>query len=134
MACLILAWCGGPAGVQEHSFHVNSKILTFLPRRVVHSNSWVPAAAPPPFQRSKRLLSRIPFLEPVLVEEVQSVLKKMNHFIDASQRTAKWGYSTIGEKTGGYRPIPNLMSLNQYLKVLSFKMIQQKYYWNGLRP
>ncbi len=31
MACQILAWCGGPAGVQEHSFHVSSKILTSLP-------------------------------------------------------------------------------------------------------
>ncbi len=30
---------GGPAGVQEHSFYVNSKILTSLPRRVVHGNS-----------------------------------------------------------------------------------------------
>ncbi len=30
---------GGPAGVQEHHFHVNSKILTSLPRRVVHGNS-----------------------------------------------------------------------------------------------
>ncbi len=34
----------------------------------------------------------------------------------------------------GYQPIPDLMSLKQYLKVLSFKMIHREYYSNDLRP
>ncbi len=38
------------------------------------------------------------------------------------------------DKMGSYRPVPNLMSLNKYLKKLSFKMIHQEYYSNGLRP
>ncbi len=44
-----MTWCGGLAGVQEHSFHVNSQIPTSLPRRVVHGNSWVPTVVSPPF-------------------------------------------------------------------------------------
>ncbi len=43
-------------------------------------NSWVPTAISPPFSGVQITLSRIPFLEPVLVEEVQSLLKKRSHF------------------------------------------------------
>ncbi len=77
-------------------------------------------------------LSRIPFLEPILVEEVQSLLKKRSHFRGPS--APQNGVTPqLGEKMGGYWPIPNLMSPNQYLKVL-FKMIRQEYCSNGLRP
>ncbi len=54
--------------------------------------------------------------------------KKRIHFRGTFQRTVKWVYSTIGKKWVVISPFP--MSLNQYLKVLLFKMIHQE--WNQI--
>lgn len=91
---------------------------------------------PPPFSRVRMTIVKDPLLEPVLREEVQALLQKgaITKVPFNAQQTGFYStYFIIPKKEGGHRPILDLRHLNQYLKILPFKMIHTKMVMQAIR-
>ncbi len=72
---------------------------------------------------------RDPLLKSILVEEIENLLQKeaiSKVPFDAQQTGFYSTYFIVPKKDGGHRPVLDLRGLNQYLKVLPFKMIHTR--------
>ncbi len=113
----------------------NSQILTSLPQRVVLMSKLMGTNCNfTSLFRGPNYFVKDTFFRASIGGGSSKFVEKKEPFQGLPPRAPQYGVTPrLGDKMGGYWPIPNLMSPNQYLKVL-FKMIRQEYCSNDLRP